>query len=286
MNRTRQRGFTLIELLVVISIIGILIALLLPAVQSAREAARRTQCSNNLKQIALAMHNYNDTLKKLPYASLWRTKFYSPFTAVLPFVEGQNFFDRYDARTSVFTPVNRAVVLQEIPTYICPSMVRNREVGLDVGDSGAMGSYAVSMGSNTAWFGVQNGVFRYDTDPEQASLAGILDGTSNTFLVGELDYGLRNYFYRGTDDLRWGNTQWGIGYPGYCIATTVGVYNSELLINGFSEFETFRSDHPQGCNFAMADASVRFVSDSIDKIVLDATATARGREAETVVNQE
>lgn len=280
-----KRGFTLVELLVVIAIIGILIALLLPAVQSARESARRTRCSNNLKQIALAVHNYNDTLKKFPYASLWRTKFYSAFTATLPFLEGQNVFDQYDGKLSAFHPAN-GIISQEIPTFICPTMVRNREVYPERQEVGAISSYAVSVGNTDAWYGPRNGAFRFDTDPETMRLSNILDGTSNTFLLGELDYGLRNYYWSGTEEPRWGVTQWGIGYPGYSIATTKGVYNSDLLVQGFDEFMTFRSDHPLGCNFAMADGSVRFVSETTDKVVLDASATTRGGEIETVASQQ
>ncbi|MEE2641047.1 MAG: DUF1559 domain-containing protein [Planctomycetota bacterium] len=280
----KNKGFTLVELLVVIAIIGILLALLLPAVQAAREAARRTQCANNLKQVSLAVHNYHDTLKKFPYASIWRTKYYSAFTAILPYVENQNIFDQYDGRFSAFHPTN-GIIGQEIPTFLCPAMARNREIYPMRGETGAMSSYAVNVGTNNAWYGPNNGAFRYDTDPETIKLASFLDGTSNTLLVGELDFGLRNYYWRGLEEVRWGVTQWGIGYPGYSIATTQGIYNSDYLINGYDEFMTFRSDHPTGCNFAMADGAVRFIPETIDKVVLDASATTRGGEIETVSNQ-
>ncbi len=96
MNRT---GFTLVELLVVIAIIGVLVALLLPAVQAAREAGRRSQCSNNLRQLGLAAHNFHDTYKKLPSsnrASTTSTVRSSGFTFLLPFIEQKNIYDQYD----------------------------------------------------------------------------------------------------------------------------------------------------------------------------------------------
>ncbi len=147
----RCRGFTLVELLVVIAIIGVLVALLLPAVQAAREAARRSQCSNNLKQIALAMHNHESTYKFVPawqhefslddaYAASGNPWFpltndarrgYSPLGQILPYIEGQNVSDRLDRRKPLLDPVNLAPpfplaqntpdILVTIPTFVCPS---------------------------------------------------------------------------------------------------------------------------------------------------------------------
>src|ERR1700731_3796855 len=124
-GRVRQRGgFTLIELLVVIAIIGVLIALLLPAVQSAREAARRAQCTNNLKQIGLAFHNYHSANNAFPRAAItdkqgkpvlsWRV-------AILPYIEQQELYKKFKRDEPWDSPHNKAL-LKEVPTtYVCPS---------------------------------------------------------------------------------------------------------------------------------------------------------------------
>src|SRR5215213_4139527 len=98
--RTRRRGLTLIELLVVIAIIGVLVALLLPAVQAAREAARRMQCSNHLKQIGLAMQNYHDTFNSMPYGARYNIGGYGPswYVGILPFCEQKNLSDQIESR--------------------------------------------------------------------------------------------------------------------------------------------------------------------------------------------
>jgi prepilin-type N-terminal cleavage/methylation domain-containing protein len=129
--RNPQRGFTLVELLVVIAIIGILVALLLPAVQSAREAARRMQCSNNLKQIGLAVHNYHDTHKAFPVGS-WHAVHGTWLLGILPFAEGDTLFQQYvnSGGTQTFrtggrrygdVPNRTLVTNKQISTYTCPS---------------------------------------------------------------------------------------------------------------------------------------------------------------------
>ena len=129
-NRSGRRspGFTLVELLVVIAIIGILIALLLPAVQAAREAARRAQCSNNMKQIGLAFHNYHDTYRTFPLptnVSLLSTgglgTSHSWSLSILPFIEQTSIYDTYNLNLSCWDPVNEAAVDTAIPGYVCPS---------------------------------------------------------------------------------------------------------------------------------------------------------------------
>lgn len=274
-----KRGFTLVELLVVIAIIGILIALLLPAVQAARAAARRTQCQNNLKQIGLAIHNYHDVHRSLPVASAWGTKFYSTFTAVLPYLDQQNKFDEYDGRLSVFDPTNVSAIQDySVEAYLCPEMYLPRLVpDKSQGEFAAPASYAVCVGTNSAWSGPRDGAFVFDSDPK-TSFRSMRDGLSNTFLVGELDYGLENYYFRGTTDVRGGVTAWAVGYPGYSIATTLGVFNSDQLVTGFDEFQTFRSDHAAGCYFVFGDGSVRLVATETAADVIDAQATRWGRE--------
>jgi len=274
-----RRGFTLIELLVVIAIIAILIALLLPAVQSAREAARRSSCKNNLKQIGLAIHNYHDTYGALPMATHWRGTFYSAFTAILPHLEQNPLFQDYDP--NVRYSENRDTVSRKVETYLCPTMTFPRTVPAEnCGEFLAPASYAVNAGSENAWGPVHNGAI-IGHDKGTTRLRDIRDGTSSTLMVGELDYGLENYTFTSgpcQGQLRGGVPAWGIGYPGFSIATTVGVYNSNRLITGFDEFQTFRSDHPGGANFCLVDGSVRFISENIDADLLDALATREGGE--------
>jgi prepilin-type N-terminal cleavage/methylation domain-containing protein len=123
-----ENGFTLVELLVVIAIIGILIALLLPAVQAAREAGRRAQCTNNMKQVALGLHNYHGARKRLPGGSHYDpADIFTPpmnFTwagKLLPYIEAEALFQQFNKRFPLGSPVNKAALETPIPTYICPS---------------------------------------------------------------------------------------------------------------------------------------------------------------------
>src|SRR5688500_7158074 len=137
----KRPAFTLVELLVVIAIIGILISLLLPAVQAAREAGRRMQCSNNLKQIALAVHGYHDTYTRLPPA--WTRPTLageSAFAHILPYLEQTSAFGLYDFTKGNSDPANLQVVAQKIPGFLCPSCNFLRQVpitGCDANDRAA-----------------------------------------------------------------------------------------------------------------------------------------------------
>ena len=127
MPRQKSRAFTLVELLVVIAIIGILIALLLPAVQAAREAARRTSCTNNLKQISLACHNFHDTYRKLPPSCYW-DETPSWFALVLPFLEGGNLHDAWDFTLRWHRDPQARARETEVDTYQCPSRQRPQKL--------------------------------------------------------------------------------------------------------------------------------------------------------------
>ena len=284
-SHSRPRAFTLVELLVVIAIVGILIGLALPAIQAAREAGRRTSCQNNLRQLALAMHMHNDAQGKLPFASwTWGRggTFHSAFTAVLPYLEEKNLHAQFDFTSSVFYGPNNRLIKTLLPVFLCPTMdlprpVPDEQHGADY--EGAPASYGVCVGSENPWSGPRNGAFVFSTDKHPTTLARIADGTSQTILIGELDYGLRNYYFQGTQDLRGGVVQWGIGYPGFSIGTTKGVFNAQLLVTGYDEFHTFRSDHPNGVNLAFAEGAVRMFDSATDAALLDALATRNGQEA-------
>jgi prepilin-type N-terminal cleavage/methylation domain-containing protein/prepilin-type processing-associated H-X9-DG protein len=155
----RPRGFTLVELLVVIAIIGILIALLLPAVQSAREAARRMQCGNNLKQFALAMHNYESTHRALPIGLVATSRGPNPSSAwpghtahtqLLPFLEQGSLHAQYDSSVRSLDATNRPVLLTSVATFLCPSDMNSGSPTPNPPSPGyARSNYVVSFGTNT-----------------------------------------------------------------------------------------------------------------------------------------
>ncbi|MBW3539813.1 MAG: DUF1559 domain-containing protein [Planctomycetes bacterium] len=271
----------------VIAVIGILTGLLLPAVQQARESARRTQCRSHLKQIGLAMHNYHDTFRAFPMATHWAPggTLYSALTAVLPYHEQDPLYGRYDMHAPSYSVFNEDVIGQQVPLYLCPSMALRRPVpATSCGEKNrAPGSYAVCTGTQSGFGRVHNGaIVPHYAGPTQ--FRDMQDGASHTFLAGEIDYGLENFLWSSgpcQGQPKYGTAVWGIGHPGMSMAATVGLFNSDRLVNGFDEYETFRSDHPGGVHFAMTDGAVRFVSEVIDDRLLDALATRAGGEVAT-----
>ena len=211
MKKLQRSAFTLVELLVVIAIIGTLVGLLMPAVQSAREAARRMSCSNNLKQIGLAMHNYDSVHRRLPATvtgvrvgtSNGRPVHQAGLTAwvsILPFAEQQALYDQFDFNHSAWDAVNETAAKKTPPNYLCPSMRIPKGGSPDDG----FASYALSTGTEKYRNQLHNGafvdamnVFRSERlnagIPESASWESWIsigdianaDGTTNTLLAGE-----------------------------------------------------------------------------------------------------
>jgi prepilin-type N-terminal cleavage/methylation domain-containing protein/prepilin-type processing-associated H-X9-DG protein len=295
-----KHGFTLVELLVVIAIIGILVAMLLPAVQSAREAARRLQCANQLKQIGLALHSYHTAVSAFPPGVISQiassktsncnivglpSQGGAPWSIhVLPFLEQQNRYDRFDFSGSFFglkhTPVpttNDAEQMQRNPSFECPSDPNSGRGWPNGNYVGVMGGGATPDCTGTGAYAGRvkfyNGIFHNNS---RISIADVRDGTTNTFLVGETRYLELPAPSGGIWGATWSAGIWLHSHGESSLYTTLAA--AHLPINGVDkdpnqvstmgdQSRLFGSLHPGGCHFAMADGSVHFISQSIDLAV-------------------
>lgn len=286
---SRRRGFTLIELLVVIAIIAVLVALLLPAVQQAREAARRTQCTNNLKQMGLAVHTFHDTKTYIPYT---RRDTYETWAVILlPYMEQKSLFTKWDFSKDYYT---QSASVREVTLggYICPSrrapplistagdVHQSNPMGPHIpggvsdyagctGDQNGVADYRPGMsGGAITLVNQANGAFVYDYRPTLGPLQfrHIVDGLSNTLFIGEKHVratalGQEGSVYNGDHGSSFRAA--GVGLP--------------LARNSTAAAGQFGSYHPGLCQFLMGDGRVRGLSVSIDLTTLGKLANRHDR---------
>ena len=250
-----RRAFTLIELLVVIAIIGVLVALLLPAVQSAREAARRAECKNHLKQLALAMHNYHDAHRRFPSGYIVETG-WGWGTMLLPFIDQRPLFETVRpsgemdlSNSPLLDQLRTPLALFECPSDSHPEWNDKSKPKVKAKEAIAHSNYIGIMGSQLS-NPVGNGTLYQNSS---IKMADILDGTSNTLLFGERDYFER----RGS--IWAGSTNHTDTNRNFLISQT-----ADLTKINAEDQNAFGSLHRGGAQFAFADGSVHFLSETMD----------------------
>ncbi len=314
-QQRRRSAFTLVELLVVIAIIGILVALLLPAVQSARAAARRMQCSNNVKQLGLALHNYHTANSNFPAAQYIQIDSkqagaptpddwvrWSWYAAMLPYVEQQNMADVYAEhlsapRTGSFSYTNLPEKTAVAPTFMCPSDPANPKVhnGSTLANAqGFHGNYVLGAGDGFFNEGGHaesanlNGIFYVGS---QTTIGDIKDGTTNTLMISEIILVKDGAIASGQEDIRrryhnvaHAGALFSTKYPpntsqpdrhNYCLTT---VEEAPCTPTGTDVIVSARSYHPGGVLVGLGDGSVRFLSENIDITIYNSLGTRAGKE--------
>jgi prepilin-type processing-associated H-X9-DG protein len=286
-------------LLVVIAIIGALVALLLPAIQAAREAARRMSCQNNLKQVGLAVQNYTGAQGHLPPPKAGDTPFDplgSTFVLLLPYLEESAAYAQYDLSLHADDPKNLPITGRPLPVYTCPSMVMMREAPMTAcGEVLGPGSYVIS--TRTIWdrHGDLDGAFANPPvdGPYNLSMRHIVDGASNTILVGETNYSNSAWKWTAVDcgaaagTMKWGEHKWAQGYWilswGNMASDIPQIYNNSTYY-GRDARRSYRSDHPGGVQFVFLDGSVRFVAEGVEPDIRHALVTRDGEESNHAMN--
>ena len=285
----RRNAFTLVELLVVIAIIGVLVALLLPAVQQAREAARRMQCSNNMKQIGLALHNYHDTYQRLPYGSHHQNRWgWQP--RVLAFLEQRNAFEKLDFNVASWQGTNIDIIRAKYPAFLCPSDPTSDRMLEE--ESFAGPTWVISQSDYAACIGDYQNSTGVGQTPAYGNVGGtttevrgmigrwgwaakfrdVTDGLSNTICVGECigSFCITQNF--GTQCFA--TTAHPINYLNKSLFDTIPTQSNPR----WDESIGFRSYHPGGAMFQMGDGSVRFLAEMIDGATYRGLASRVGGE--------
>lgn len=300
-----RRGFTLIELLVVIAIIAILIALLLPAIQKVRESAARMQCLNNVKQLALAAHNYHDTNSKLPGAAGAWSGSGTWLVSVLPYVDQPAIAKLYRTDLVGYDQVSSGATGNQLAVGSCPSDNAALKGGQTYKGS-SYHNYAVNIGNTASGTPFSTGnmrtettyngntfagaPFRYDT-PQR--LTDVTDGTSNTLAFAEVIQGQRQdlrgfiWWVSGAGfvtSLRPNDSNPDVLTHGYCDpnppnppANCTGLTVSGYAVRAFAA----RSRHTGGVNVAFCDGSGRFVADAVNALTWQYLGTSQGGEVIT-----
>jgi prepilin-type N-terminal cleavage/methylation domain-containing protein/prepilin-type processing-associated H-X9-DG protein len=298
----KRTGFTLVELLVVIAIIGILIALLLPAVQAAREAARRMQCTSNLKQVGLAILTYENTHAMLPKGTSCtaQCKGHSALTLLLSYIEQRELYDEYDFELRLYDAVNLRVTKHHIPTYICPS---DNAMGRVMNTHFARSNVVVCFGSKTAgvsstdW--TTDGAFQND---KCKKMRDIIDGTSCTAIAGEVlagrddnysddhnfdargvwsegtSMGAYAYTHLHTPNSSVGDALFIASFQRNCVPEDNMPCSDSAGNTYYNEYASARSLHPGGVNIAFADGHVSFYTNEVDWRLWQALSTIAGGE--------
>lgn len=298
-QRQRIQGFTLIELLVVMAIIGVLTAILLPAVNAARASARRAQCQNNLRQVGLAIQNFESVRQKFPPGQSWTGRLdradvidYAWSALILSFLEESSIVDKLDLRQSYLTPKNQPAAAQTVPTYLCPSTSLrdkqrigdqipnfNKVAGLTLGCIDYLGISGPDKDElnprSREPYGVQKGVLigtkglhKWSRpEPPRITVASISDGTSKTLCVSECTG-------RGVEKDGDPNGAWVSGKNLTHINKGV---NSKSAKKSWND-ERIYAEHPAGANGLYCDGSVRLLNSSLDEVVLRSLCSRSGAE--------